>query len=118
MGRTAHQRERRQGSKVGLFTGLAEVVNTTARSIQGVENVHCVGVIAYRGEQRVKMTWGKGAPLIVKVSDADHGERRLRIEAKRHGAVSRILRKELTAMGISVPKTKRVAIQPATEAKG
>ena len=115
MGRTAFQRERSQGGRVTLFTGLAEIVSSTARSIEGVENVYCVGVSAYRGEPRVKMSWGKGSPLIVRVCDGDHGERRLRIEAKKHGTVSRKLRKKLKEKGINIPRNKDVSkIQSAT----
>ena len=106
MGRTAHQKQRQNGTRVSLFTGLAAKVDSVARSISGVDDVKCAGVSAYQGKPLVKISWGKGAPLTATVCDADHGARRLRIEAFKHGAVSRKLRKKLEEKGINVPRTK------------
>ena len=98
----SHQKRRVQGRSEPMFTGLAAEVYRVLVGLQNIDGVSCGQVRSYRGEPKVKMSWGGNQPFLVIVCDAGFGEREMRVTAIKAGAIARILRKNLQNRGIRV----------------
>lgn len=96
---TTRQKTKKNGVKVPILPGLAGDVHKILEGIPSVQSVMVGKIRMARGDQKVKLNWGNG-PFLVTVYDRDRGERQLTVMTKRHGAVSRLLRKELKRMGV------------------
>ena len=104
MSYTSHQKRRVQGRNEPIFTGLAAEVHGVLSGLDDICRISYGSVRKYHGTPKVRIPkrWSEFRVILITVCDTDFGEREIRVNALKPGAIARILRKKLEHKGIRV----------------
>ena len=104
MGHRPNQKRRVQGRSEPIFTGLAAEVHGVLSGLDDICRISCGSVRKYHGTSKVRIPkrWSEFRVIPITVCDTDFGEREIRVNALKPGAIARILRKRLGHKGIRV----------------